>query len=273
MKPLLIIPFLLCSSAGAQQSVTLTPSKDTDVYAYGNGGYPTTSVATLGVNSTALSFMPASHSQESFIQFDTSGVTIPAAEVGKATLRVFVVNPNAEYGPLTPGNVHVHLQATDWGAIVPYSAPKWTAFNSAGEIGIIPILANSLETWVEVDITSAVVGWLNGSIQNHGVFLASQADFMTPGINVTFASMEVPGYRPQLVITKKVVPPVLSIASNNGSVTLQWPVATSTGWVLKRAESPAGPWVNNTETVSSSGGIYQLQPTMIGREFFRLAQQ
>jgi len=271
MKSLLIIPFLLCSIAGAQQSVTLTPSKDTDVYSMLS--YPTSSIHTLGVNSTPLSQYPSSHSQRSFVQFNTSGVTIPAAEVGKAVLRLFVLNPDAEYGTLTPGNVHVHVQASDWGAVVAYSSPKWTAFQSAGEIGTIPILSNSAETWVEIDITSTVAAWMSGSLPNHGVFLAPQAEFMTPGINLTFASMEVPGYQPQLVITRKVVPPALTIASANGSVTLQWPVTGSTGWVLQRAESPAGPWLANTATVSNSGGNYQLQPAMTGREFFRLAKQ
>jgi hypothetical protein len=271
MKRFLALSLLLCSIAGAQ-SVTLTPSKDTDVYSFGNGGFPTSTRSTLGVNSTPLDSYPESHSQKSFIQFNTSGVTIPAAEVGKAVLRMFVLMPEPMYGTLTPGNVHVHVQESDWGAVTA-STPKWAAFKSAGEIGTIPVLLSSAETWVELDITSTVVGWLNGTIQNHGVFLASQTEFMTPGINVSFASMEVPGYQPQLVITKKVVPPVLSIASNNGGVTLQWPVTGSTGWVLQRADSPAGPWVNNAATVSNSGGIYQLQPTMIGREFFRLAQQ
>lgn len=271
MKRFPALSLLLCSIAGAQ-SVTLTPSKDTDVYSFGNGGFPTSTRATLGVNSTLESYYPESHSQKSFVQFNTTGVTIPAAEVGKAVLRLFVVMPDASFGTLAPGNVHVHVQASDWGTITA-TTPKWVAFQSAGEIGTIPITANSMETWVEVDITSTVVGWLNGSIQNHGVFLASQSEFMTPGINVTFASMEVPGYQPQLVITKKVVPPVLTIASSNGSVTLQWPVTGSSGWVLQRADSPAGPWVANTATFSNSGGIYQLQPPMIGREFFRLAQQ
>lgn len=270
MKSLLMIPFFLCSFAGAQQSVTLTPSKDTDVYSMMS--YPTSSIHTLGVNSTPVG-NTSSHSQRSFVQFDTSGVTIPAAEVGKAVLRLFVLNPDEEYGSLTPGNVHVHIQASDWGAVVAYSSPKWTAFQSAGEIGTIPILSNSAETWVEIDITPTVAAWLGGTLPNHGVFLAPQAEFMTPGINLTFASMEVPGYQPQLVITRKVVPPVLTIVSNNGTVTLQWPVAASAGWVLKRAETPAGPWVDNTETVSNNGGIYQLQPTMAAREFFRLAQQ
>jgi len=271
MKSLLLISLLLCSVAGAQ-SVTLTPSKDTDVYSFGNGGFPTSTKFTLGVNSTPLSSAPESHSQKSFIQFDTSGVTIPSTEVGKAMLRVFVVMPDASFGTLAPGNVHVHAQASNWGTITA-STPKWAAFQSAGEIGTFPITANSMEKWVEVEITSTVVAWLNGSMQNHGVYLASQEEFMTPGINVTFASMEVPGYQPQLVITRKVVPPALTIASNNGSVSLQWPVTGSTGWVLQRADSPAGPWVANTATVSNSGGIYQLQPAMIGREFFRLAQQ
>jgi hypothetical protein len=269
MKSLLMILFILCSIAGAQ-SVTLTPSKDTDVYSMYS--YPTSSIPTLGVNSTPLG-TAGSHSQRSFIQFNTSGVTIPASEVGKAVLRVFVLNPSEEYGTLTPGNVHVHAQASDWGAIVAYSTPKWTYFQSAGEIGTIPIQGNSVETWVEVEITSAVVAWLNGSLPNHGVFLAPQAEFMTPGINVTFASMEVPGYQPQLVITRKIVPPALTIASTNGGVTLQWPVTGSEGWILQRAESPAGPWLANTAAVSSSGGNWQFQPAMIGKEFFRLAQQ
>jgi hypothetical protein len=89
---------------------------------------------------------------------------------------------------------------------------------------------------------------------------------------VTFASMEVPGYSPEIIVTRKVTPPSLAIQSSGGTVTLQWPVTGSEGWVLQRADSPAGPWVANTATTSIVAGNHQLQPAMLTREFFRLVK-
>lgn len=262
---------LLCLSYFAvAEEVVLTPAKDTDVYSYPGDGAPTSTTFTLGVNSSPIDFVSV-HSQRSLIQFPLSGLSIPAAEIGSAKLRLFVLPPNPEYGVLSPGDIHVHRQGSDWGNIT-LATPKWTAFDSAEILGTFPILVTSAEQWVEFDLTSTVIAWAEGTHPNHGIYLATAADRTDPVVNVSFASMEFPGYGPQLVIQRRIVPPELAIESESGTVTLQWPVTGSEGWVLERADSPAGPWIQNSESISSAEGQWRLQTAALTREFFRLAK-
>jgi hypothetical protein len=88
--------------------------------------------------------------------------------------------------------------------------------------------------------------------------------------------MEVPGYGPQLIITRAeapAVPPVLTLTSTGTSMQLRWPVSGSTGWVLQTSESLAGPWTQVTGAVQSAGN-WQLNATFnpSGRGFFRLSK-
>ena len=247
------------------QTVTLTPVKDTDVYSYPGNGKPTSSTVSLGVNSTPPG--QGVHSQRSLIQFNLASLPYPASEIQSAVLRVFVLPTDPTYGNLSPGNVHVHRQGTNWGTVT-LDAPTWLAFQSAAELGTFHVPVGSQETWQQFDMTGCVIGWVDGSYANHGIYLAPEADVMTTPINVAFASMEVPGYQPQLVITRK--PPVLVISSTPTTVTLQWPVASSTGWTLQRNTNLTSAWTNNTATLSNVGGNWQLQVPVATREFFRL---
>src|SRR5690606_22868111 len=95
-----------------------------------------------------------------------------------------------------------------------------------------------------------------------------EADVMTTPINVAFASMEVPGYQPQLVITRK--PPTLAISSTPTTITLRWPVAAGAGWTLQRSGDLASAWTNHTAPLSNVDGHWQLQIPVATREFFRL---
>ena len=263
--------FLFCSAAFAPAE-TLTPTKDSDVYSYlGPNGGPTSTIFSLGVSSTPPESVTL-HSQKTLIQFNTSAITIPAGEIGSAKLRLFVIPPSAEFGTLSPGNVHVHRQASAWGPVTG-AFPQWATFQSAAEIGVIPITIASSETWVEVDITATVIAWKNGSVPDNGLFLAPFTDRLSPTLNVTFTSMEVPGYEPQLVVTRKVSTPILSIASSGGAITVKWPVTGSEGWTLQRTTNLAtGPWVANTDAVTTVYCNYQIQPSNVGREFFRLVK-
>ena len=96
---------------------------------------------------------------------------------------------------------------------------------------------------------------------------------MTPSLNVTFASMEVQGYQPQLVITRKAPDPVLSIRSSGVDLTLAWPVEGSQGWVLEHADHPAGPWTASTISLLQEDDQWRGQTTITStRGFFRLAK-
>jgi len=266
-----IIAFLLTTAATAMaQTVTLTPVQDSDVYSYPGDGNPTSTVFSLGVNSTPPDY-PTLHSQKSLIQFDLSALPFPPSEIGSAVLRLFVLPPDPAYGSLYPGDVYVRRQAVAWS--VTATTPKWPTFQSAAEMGSFPVLTASANQWVQHDITPTAIGWASGTYPNHGLFLAPLTDRMSPSLNVTFASMEVPGYEPQLVITRKVPVPVLAIQSEGMNLTLAWPVAEGAGWVLEQADHPAGPWTANTSTASAEAGRWQVRMTADApRGFFRLAK-
>jgi hypothetical protein len=262
MKQLL---FLMMTAGLHAQTVTLTPVKDTDVYSYPGDGRPTSTVVSLGVNSTPPG--AGLHSQRSLIQFDLSTLPFPASEIGSAVLQVFVLPTDPTYGNLAPGNVHVHRQATNWGTVTSNS-PTWLAFQSAAELGTFYVPANSQETWLQFEMTASVAGWAGGSLPNHGIFLAPEADVMATPINAAFASMEVAGYQPRLIITRKA--PLLAIASAGGMITLSWPVSGSEGWILQRNTNLVDPWTNHPATASIVGDQWQLQMPAASREFFRL---
>lgn len=266
-----IISLLFASAVAAiAQTVTFTPSQDSDVYSYPGDGMPTSTTFSLGVSSTPPDYATL-HSQKSLIQFNLSSLPFPASEIESAVLRLFVLPPDPTYGPLYPGNVFVRRQAVAW--TVTASTPKWPTFQSAEELGSFPVGTADANMWVQHDITSVVTGWVSGAYPNYGIFLAPESDRLSPSLNVTFASMEVTGYQPQLIITRKVPKPALAIRSEGSGITLAWPVADSTGWVLERAENPGGPWTASTISASSAGGQWQVQTTASSsHEFFRLAK-
>lgn len=269
MKRIIATLFAAVAVASAEP-VILTPVQDSDVYSYPGDGNPTSTTFSLGVSSTPPSY-PTLHSQKSLIQFDLSSLPFPASEIGSAVLRLFVFPPDPSYGSLYPGDVHVHRQAVAWS--VTAITPKWPTFQSAEHLGSFPVLLSSANEWVEYDLTPTVVGWASGSYPNHGIFLAPLTDRMTPSLNVTFASMEVEGYRPELVITRRTANPQLSIRTNGGALALTWPVAGSEGWTLERADHPGGPWTSHTATAGENGGFWEIHGTTgAGPEFFRLAR-
>lgn len=265
-----IFALILAVSSASGEPVILYPVQDSDVYSYPGDGNPTSTNFSLGVSSTPPDYATL-HSQKSLIQFDVSSLPFPASEIGTAVLRLYVFPPDPTYGPLYPGDVYVRRQAVAW--TVTATTPKWPMFQSAGDMGSFPVLTGYANQWVQHDITGTVAGWVAREFPNHGLFLAPLTDRMSPSLNVTFASMEVPGYQPQLVITRKVPLPPLVIQVTGATVTLQWPVNGSDGWVLERADSPAGPWTPNTAQVTSAAGQWQVQTSAVAtKEFFRLAR-
>lgn len=266
----IILLFFAVATVATSETVTLTPVQDSDVYSFPGDGNPTSTTFSLGVNSTPPGHVTL-HSQKSLIQFDVSSLPFPASEIGSAVIRLFVFPPDPTYGALLPGDVYVRRQAVAW--TVSANSPKWPTFQSAEELGSFHVAESSANQWVEHDLTATVVGWVSGSYPNHGFFLAPLTDRMSPSLNVTFASMEVEGYKPQLVITRKVPTPILAIRSVGPEITLSWPVDTSTGWVLETAEHPAGPWTANTIPATTADGQWQVQKAANAlHEFFRLVK-
>jgi hypothetical protein len=259
------ILMLACSLAATGETVTLAPAKDSDIYSYTDRA--TGTIYTLGINSSGVG---SPHSQRSLIQFNLASLAIPAAEIGTAKLRLYVVAPDPSFGALTPGNIQVLRQTAAW----TIADLRWNHFQGADPAGLLAVTAGSSESWIEVDVKPLVVAWASGSAANHGFALQAQSE--TTPLNVTFASMEVPGYGPQLVITRAevpAVPPVITLASTGASIHLRWPVSGSTGWVLQTSEGLAGPWTQVTGAVQSAGK-WEVNATRnsSGRGFFRLSK-
>jgi hypothetical protein len=267
-----------CASILHGESVTLFPSQDSDVYAFLDA--PTSTIYTLGVNASGAG---APHSQRSLIQFNLTPLAIPAAEIGTAVLRVYVVAPDAGFGTLTGGNVSVYSQEKSWTVSDP--TLHWSDLSPGTLIGSLPILSTSADKWIELDATALVKSWASGSQANYGFLLQAESESATPFLNVTFASMEVNSVGgnsgPQLVVTRAVapaVPPALTVIAGPAvdQVTVSWPVSSaSTGWTLQQATRPGGPWiVDATPATTSSDGqhqvIHSVNDAPVG--FFRLSK-
>lgn len=261
------ILMLACSLAATGETITLAPTKDSDIYSYTDRA--TGSTGTLGVNSSGVG---SPHSQRTLIQFNLAGLSIPAAEIGSAKLRLFVVPPDPAFGALVPGNVEILRQTAAWTITSP--TLRWNHFQAADPVAMLAVPAGSSGSWVEVEVKPLVVAWASGSVANHG--FALQAESETISVNVTFAAMEATGYGPQLVVTRAeapVVPPVLTMTPSSTAMQLRWPVSGSTGWVLQTADSLSGPWTQVSGAVQSAGNWeYSVTPNSSGRGFFRLSK-
>ncbi|MCW1917020.1 DNRLRE domain-containing protein [Luteolibacter sp. GHJ8] len=258
---------LLFASAvlAVAETVTFTPSLDSDVYAYFDAPSFTPDSLNVGAHPTQA------HSHHSLVQFNISTLAIPAAEIGTAKLRLFSLIPNSSNGGgLRGGNVSVHRQGQAW-SLSP--TLRWNHIKPQELAGTITMTAASTEVWVEVDVTTLVKQWAAGTVPNYGFVLKPESETLEPLLNVEFASMELTSFKPQLVITRSTAPvpnPVLSIAKQGNQITLAWPVTGSTGWTLQEADNLSGPWTASTATPASSAGVWQVSATAGSRKFFRL---
>lgn len=258
---------LACSLAATGETVTLAPAKDSDIYSYTDRATGTT--GTLGINSSGEG---SPHSQRTLIQFNLAGLVIPAAEIGSAKLRLFVVPPDPSFGALTPGNVEISRQTAVWTITNP--TLRWNHFQASEPVELLAVPAGSSGSWVEVEVKPLVIAWASGSIANYGFALQAESEAIP--LNVTFAAMEATGYGPQLVITRAeapVAPPVLAMTSSNSVFQLRWPVNGSAGWELQTADTLSGPWTQVSGAAQSAGNWeYSATPNSSGRGFFRLSR-
>jgi hypothetical protein len=257
---------LACVAVAAAETVSFTPSQDSDVYRFFDA--PSFSVESLNVGAHPTQ----AHSHHSLVQFDISTLAIPAAEIGSAKLRLFSLTPNSSNGGgLRPGNVSVHRQGVAW-SLSP--TLRWNHIQAQELVATLTMTAASAEVWVEVDVTPLVRQWAAGTVANHGFVLKPESETLEPLLNVEFASMELAGFKPQLVIERAEAPavnPVLAISVQGDQIALAWPVAGSTGWSLQEAGSPSGPWAASEAMAVSNAGMWEVTATVgAGRRFFRL---
>ncbi len=156
-----------------------TPSDD----AYVNAASATTNFGTAGTLNLQ------SGGQTSFIRFDLTAVPAgyTGSQVAKATLKLYVNSIT------TPGSFDVNLVAGTWKErTITYNRqpPITTTIASS-----VPLSTASRETYVEIDITSTVQGWLDGTEPNDGIALVANsplvASFTTKEATSTSHSPEV----------------------------------------------------------------------------------
>jgi hypothetical protein len=266
MKAILLL--IAAAATASAETVTFTPSQDSDVYAFFDAPSFTPDSLNVGADPTQA------HSHHSLVQFNLASLAIPEAEIGTAKLRLFSLTPNSTNGGgLRPGKVSVHRQGAAW-SLSP--TLRWNHIQAQELAGTIAMTAASADVWVEVDVTALVKQWAAGEVANHGFVLKPESETVEPLLNVEFASMELTGFKPQLVITRAELPaadPVLAITMQSDQITLAWPVAGSTGWMLQEAESLGGPWTASMAVPVSNEGMWGVMTSVgAGRRFFRLVK-
>lgn len=167
----------------------ITPSDD----AYVNSATPTTNngtLATLNLSSAA---------NTSFIRFDLTAVpaSYTGASIAKATLKLYVNTvPKA-------GSFNVDLVNGTWSEkTIDYTNQPALGTTIAGSV---PLTTASKGTYVEIDITSAVIEWLNNTQPNDGIALVANSPLIA-----TFDSKE---------NTATSHPPELDIVYASGTIT------------------------------------------------------
>lgn len=254
----------LCAAAAAE-TVTLVPSKDSDVYSFmdmtvGNS-------LTLNVNSSE----GMAHSNHSLIQFDLASLGIPANEIASAKLKIYSMPPGSEFGgSFRAGDVAIHRQ----GAIWTESGLKWNHLQPLEKVAVMPV--TQFNVWVEVDVTSLVSQWVTTPATNFGLVMRPETENVQPGMNVEFVGREIAAYSPQLIVTRGaplvIAPPVLAISQQGAEIVVEWPVSGSTGWELQESDLPNGTWTATVASATQSSGMWRIAhtPGLSGVRFFRL---
>lgn len=222
----LFVSFVCCAAAVAD--VVLHPTQDRDVYQ--GTGLPTGTAETLGVSSSGA--FGGGHSQKSLIQFEVTEATagVGAAELGSATLRLYVMQPEVyPRGYDIGGTVKVFFQESFWLENDLY----WASFDEGALVNSFVLEADRdlgdgagtwvypIGVWVEVDVTEAVRGWLDGSVPNHGLVLAPD-ETGSPYLSSVFAD-SMTGFKPELVIRGKAVEfKVTRFDFDGTNVALEW---------------------------------------------------
>ena len=264
MKSLVV--FIAACVVASAETVTFTPSQDSDVYRFFDA--PSFSVESLNVGAHETQ----AHSHHSLLQFNLATLAIPSAEIGTAKLRLFSLTPSSSNGGgLRPGNVSIHRQGAAW-SLSP--TLRWNHIQAQELVATLTMTAASAEVWVEVDVTPLVKQWTAGTVPNHGFVLKPESETLEPWLNVEFASMEFPGFKPELVVTRAEAPavnPVLAITTQGPQLRLAWPVEGSTGWTLQEADIPAGPWTASSAAAVANAGTWEVTAAPSGgKKFFRL---
>ena len=153
---LLVVVAILFVVAGHAQ---ITPSDD----AYVNSASPTTNYG------TAATLNLASPTQTPYIRFDFSAVppSYTGSQVAKATLKLFVNSVT------TAGSFNLDVVNGSW-------SEHSLTYNLQPALGItiassVPLTTSNKAEYIQIDVTSTVQAWLNGSEPNDGLALVANS--------------------------------------------------------------------------------------------------
>jgi hypothetical protein len=154
------LTLLFCLLVGGLASAQITPSDD----AYVNSAAPTTNYG------AAVTLNLSSAADTAFIRFDLTPVpsSYTGSSIAKATLKLYVNTCTKA------GSFNVDLVNGTW-------AEKTITYSLQPALGTTivasgPLTTASKGTYVEIDITPAMVQWLNGTQPNDGIALVATFD-------------------------------------------------------------------------------------------------
>ncbi len=275
-----LLPAACLCLTPAHADVTLFPSQDRDVYQ--GTGTPTSTPESLGVSSSAA--LGGGHSQKSLVQFNVTAATagMTADEVGTATLRLYAMRPEVyPRGYNIGGTIQVFYQNAAWVE----TSLFWASFIPGAQVTSLTMTADRnlgdgsgtwtypINSWVEVDVTSAVKSWLAGSVPNHGLILAPD-ESGSPYLSAAFAD-SITGFKPQLVIKRKEAElKVTRFAYTGGMVDLEWSAVA--GKTYQVMESPDLRQWTPVKTISASGAsaaaTFQGTLSAEGKGFYQVVE-
>ena len=243
-KKMILILLLVCLMSVSVMATTLTLKQGLDGY---TGTLDTfirrDNTARRDLNQGGASVIQVQHSgnemnpfyKAGFIEFDISGV--PAGQtIQTATLRMYLHadligggvqkkievhnmlsdildygtgDNDSQYGTVTYN--HLVHSSVDWGTPIHNGPQPDQDFNSALASSLV-VMNSDVGTFLELDVTSLVGSWYDGSLTNLGMFLA-------PGNDQTalyLGSSEYTGNEPELVVTYTPEPATMILLSLGG---------------------------------------------------------
>ena len=181
----------VCAAAcRAALGVTIQPNEPAsdDVFAYqflSTSNWDTGPFAGLLAAGKTVS----GHDTESFLKFDLTSVPYAPSEVTSATLSVYVgdtsttgfgSNPTA----VSPAQVDLYPITAAWveGTL------NWNTKPTIAGVATDSLSVTGISQWIDFDVTSLVVDWLDGSLTNNGLSLVMGAVAAVPSTAVVFDS-------------------------------------------------------------------------------------
>ncbi len=172
-----VICSLIVCAAVSQTAfgITIQPDETAskDVFAYEN--FPTMNwdAAPFGAL-LAAGKTTSGHDTESFVQFDLSSVPYTAGQVTSATLNLYVVD-TAEAGFGTSPTVASPVLVDLFGITGSWTEARltWGTKPAVSATTTDAVSVSGVDQWISFDVTSLVVGWLDGSLTNNGVSLVA----------------------------------------------------------------------------------------------------